>query len=244
MDVVSKLAGSTVWVYIPLEDIFTSADKTKKPEKFIERFSVENSKGEFSDNTLKLDYLIKTTPEQEKSQPVSLNKDFFLKNQYVFQVMFRMLFSVKPQKSGGLQFFSVVFADTKKGFIIRNVYYHLDIKKMAYGLLSQTEFQHRTVQDIEVAPEVIGDKEGKAINYNDITMKQFIVWQILNRIRLKFQKPEVERTADIDKEIEKIVANTIKIYDFRDFDDAQLNNLLANKRLLLNRAAILSKPIE
>jgi intein/homing endonuclease len=151
---------------------------------------------------------------------------------------------MKPQKSGGVEFFSVVMADIKNGFVVREIYYFLDIKKVSYGLISYTEFQHRTVQDTQVAPEVIGDKAGITINYRNITMPDFIASQILNRIRLKFQKPEVKQNADVDKEVEKIVAVTVKTYDFKDFSEAELNNLISNKRLILNRAAIWEKPIE
>jgi len=244
MSVTAKMVGQTIWIYVPLEDMFVAPDKAKKPEKTIERFSVEDSKCELTDKTLKLDYLIKLIPEKEKAQSVILSKDFYLKSQYIWQVMYRMIFSMKPQKSEPLRFFSVVFADIKNGFVIRNIYYYLDIKKTMYSLISQTELQHRVVQDWQVTPEVIGDKLGDTINYIDITMEQFFVWQILNRIRIKFQRPEVPRSVDIDKEIEKIVAYTLKVYDFKDFNEVEMNNLLTNKRILLNRAAILAKPIE
>jgi hypothetical protein len=244
MDVTSKMIGETTWIYVPLEDIFAAADKKKKPEKTIERFTIEDTKSEIADKTLKTDYLVKLVPEAEKAQSVVLSKDFYLKSQYIWQVMYRIIFSIKPQKSGGLQFFSVVFADIKNGFVIRNIYYYLDIKKAMYSLISQTELQHRVIQDWQVAPEVIGDKSGITVNYINFTMNEFISQQILNRIRIKFQKPEVERNADIDKEIEKIIAYTVKVYDFKDFDNVELNNLLTNKKLILNRAAILAKPIE
>jgi hypothetical protein len=244
MDATSKLVGSTVWIYVPVEDLFSAPDKNKQPQKYTERFSIEDSKGEFENQILKFDYLIKPVPEQQKPQSVVLSKDAARKGQYIWQVMVRMLMSMKASKGGSLQFFSVVIADIKNGFVIRDIYYCPDIKKAAYNLLSQTEFQHRTVQDMAVAPEVIGDKSGVTVNYIDISMGQFITWQILNRIRMKFQKPEVEKNADIDKEVEKIVAYTLKIYDFKDFNEVELNNMLTSKKWVLNRAAILAKPIE
>lgn len=244
MDVTTRMTGSTVWIYIPVEDMVSEPDKKKKPEKFIERFVVEKGTGGFIERRLKLDYLIRTVPETEKAQSVVYSKDAIQKRIYIWQVISRIVFSMKPQKRDGVEFFSVVMADIKNGFVVREIYYFLDIKKVSYGLISYTEFQHRSVQDTQVAPEVIGDKTGAAINYRDITMPDFIASQILNRIRLKFQKPEVKQNVDVDKEVEKIIAVTVKTYDFKDFSEAELNNLISNKRIVLNRAAIWAKPTE
>ena len=43
---------------------------------------------------------------------------------------------------------------------------------------------------------------------------------------------------NIDKEILKIVTNTIKIYNFKDFTELELNNLLTSSKVVLNRAAV------
>ena len=50
--------------------------------------------------------------------------------------------------------------------------------------------------------------------------------------------------ADLDKEITKIVEHTLKTYDFKDFSIVELNNLLTNAKIILNRAAILENPTE
>jgi hypothetical protein len=244
MDVRAKMVGSTIWIYVPLEEMFAPPDKAKKPEKYIEHFAVEQCNGALANKTLDLDYLIRLVPETEKSQNFILSKDAYMKQQYIWQIMVRMLMSVKPQKSGGIQFFSVVYADIKNGFLVRNIYYYADIKKALYNLISQTEFQHRTVQDWQVTPQVIADKTGVNIKYTDITMDEFIAWQIINRIRIKFQKPEVPRNVDIDREIEKIITYTVKAYDFNDFNDVKMNNLLTNKKMQINRAAIMATPTE
>ena len=72
----------------------------------------------------------------------------------------------------------------------------------------------------------------------------FLMEQIKQRIKYKFQKPEVEKNADIDKEIAKIVVNTLKIYGFKDFDVIELYNAQTKNRVILNKAAALEAPIE
>jgi hypothetical protein len=44
-------------------------------------------------------------------------------------------------------------------------------------------------------------------------------------------KPEVEKNADIDKEVTKIVAYTVKTYDFKNFSYVELNNLLTKNKI-------------
>jgi len=46
-------------------------------------------------------------------------------------------------------------------------------------------------------------------------LEEFIADQIQNRIKLKFQKPEVPANADIDKEVLKIVNYTLAAYQFK-----------------------------
>ena len=40
LDVKAKLFGRTLWVYLPLEDIFVKKDK---PEKFLQRFEIKEN---------------------------------------------------------------------------------------------------------------------------------------------------------------------------------------------------------
>lgn len=241
IEVKTKLIGQTLWVYIPLEDIFVKADK---PEKFVEKFSIEQNRNEFQSGVFKLDYLIKTIPEQEKYQEIKYDKSAAEKVNNIYKVLFRVLFSMEQLKKGGPQFFCVITADIKNGVEIKEIFYYLDLKKLSYNFISRSEFQHRTIEDMQILPEIIGDKEGLYLNYKDITWEEFILGQIQQRIRLKFQKAEVNKNADIDKEILKIVIYTLKTYNFKDFSSVELNNLLTNNKMVLNQAAIRARPME
>jgi hypothetical protein len=75
-------------------------------------------------------------------------------------------------------------------------------------------------------------------------MEEFIAAQIKSRTRLKFQKPEVDRKADMDKEVLKVTAATLKIYDYKDFRQVSLNNLRTGEKIILNEGAIWAKDSE
>lgn len=241
IDVKVKLAGKTLWIYLPFENIFTSSEK---PEKYIERFAVEQSKAGMKDSTLEVEYLVKTVPEQEKFQQVKYTEETSEKINHIWRILRRVVFSLDTKSQSGIEFFCLIIADTANGFEVKNTFYYTDIKKVSYSYIGWIEYQHRTLQDVNVSPEIIGDKEGLHIKYNDITLKDFVVSQIEHRIKLKFQKPEVERNADIEKEILKVIIHTLKIYNFRDFSSLELNNSATNSKMILNRAALWDKIID
>jgi len=241
IDVKAKLVGQTLWIYTPVEDMLAKSDK---PEKYLERFIIEDNRTAFKDGMLKLEYLIKVIPEKEKFQEYKYNKAVLEKINNVWKALRRVMFSMEHLKKGEPQFFSLVFADIKNGFETSEIFYYLDLKKVSYEFISWGEYQHRTIDETNISPDIIGDKEGLHLDYRDITLDEFIALQINHRIKLKFQKPEVDKNADIDKEILKVVIYTLKTYGFRDFTAAELNNLLTQNRIILNRAAILARPID
>jgi hypothetical protein len=231
----AKLVGQTLWIYLPLENIFEKADK---PEKYLERFKIEHNKEEFQEKLLRLEYLIKAVPEKEKFQEYKFTKAAAEQVNNIWKVLRRVIFSMERLKGEEPKFFYLVIADIKNGYEIKEIFYYLDIKKVSYGFISIGEYQHRTIQDSNISPDSIGDKEGNYLKYKDITLEDFIAKQIDHRIKLKFQKPEVDTNVDIDKEIIKIVVHTIKTYELRDFTGVELNNLLNNNKIILNQAAV------
>ncbi|TRZ95300.1 hypothetical protein D4R78_04180 [bacterium] len=241
MEVKARLVGQTLWIYLPLEDIFVKSDKH---EKYLEHFNIETNNESFKGKTLKLEYLIKAIPEQEKYQEYKYDKQALEKMNNVWKILRRVIFSMDHSKSNQPKFFCLVTADIKNGFAIRDLFYQLDLKKVSYEFISWGEYQHRSIQDSDMSASIIGDKEGNHLDYQDITMEDFISQQIQHRIKLKFQKPEVDKNADIDKEIIKAIVSTVRIYGFKDFDEVELNNLLTKNKISLNQAAIWGKPIE
>jgi len=242
IDVRVKLLGSTLWIYLPVEDMFAKSDK---PQKYLERFSIEDNKVGFEAGTLKLEYMIKNIPEKEKFQEYKYNKIVLDKINNVWKVLRRVLFSLKrSREENEPKFFSLVTADIKNGFETREIFYYLDLKKVSYEFISWTEYQHRVIEASDMSPQIIGDTDGLHLDYRDITLEEFVALQIQHRIKLKFQKPEVDKNTDIDKEILKITVYTIKTYNLRDFLGVELDNLLTQNRIVLNQAALWARPIE
>jgi len=250
IDVSTRIIGSTLWVYLPLEDILSPTKGKPSPPLFF----VEDEKNFFDARNLKINYYVKVFEGKAEGEGGSeLKKEVYEKNFNILQVIRRVLFSIDNTKHDKPLFFCIVTADiknyiviagVKNGFEIKQVFYLKDLKKLSYGIISQTEYQHRIVQDTILSPEIIGDKEGRHLDYKDITLEEFIADQIRCRIRIKFQKPEVGRDTDIDKEILKITAYTLNIYKFEDFNFVELMNLVTGAKVVLNQAAILANSKE
>jgi hypothetical protein len=241
VDVKVKLVGSTLWIYLPLENMIV---KSSKPQKYTEKFAIEENKDELRDGVLKVDYLIKAIPEQEKYEDIEYNKSALDKMNNAWKALRRVLFSLKQFKKGNPEFCCFVTADILNGFEVREILYIQDLKKVSYEFISWGEYHHRDIQESLVSDKILGDREGAHLDYRDITMEEFITKQIKHRIKLKFQKPEVEKTVDFDKEILKIIVYTLKTYGYKDFSSVELSNLLTNNTITLSQAAIWARPIE
>ncbi len=241
LTVKAKLSGRTLWIYLPLQNLLS---RTDKPEKYTERFLIEHNNIVFKNNQIKADYLIKTVPDKENQQNMIIDKKAAESIFNILQVARRVLFSLDQSKDKTPLFFCIVAADIKNGFEIKEIFYCLDLKKISYGFISQTEYQHRIIQDTNISPQIINDTEGKHLNYEDITEEDFLAAQIQHRINLKFQKPEVQKNADIDKEVLRIIAYTLDAYKYKNLITLETNNLSDGNRSILNQAALRAKTNE
>ncbi|MFZ2937504.1 MAG: hypothetical protein WA066_02225 [Candidatus Omnitrophota bacterium] len=241
LDIKAKITLDTLTIYLPVEDIFV---KAKTPRKITEIYKISAIKNELKDSLFQLEYAIRSIPPKEEKDEYEINKDVLDKIRQVLRTIPRVMFSMERSDKGEYKFVSMITADIKTGFEIISVYYYPDLKKAIYNLISNEEYQHRSLQETNVDPRIIGDKEGLHVNYTDIKMNDFISAQIKQRIKLKFQKPELKKNADIDKEILKIVSYVMQAYKFNDFSEVELKNLLTDYKLSLNKAAILGRPVD
>jgi len=239
IDVKTKLIGSTFWTYLPLKGMLV---KDEKPKKYTVKFVVEQLICRTNQGKLEIYYLIKPVTPKEETQGYKYDKAALDKMYNTIAAVRRVVFSLDHTKEEEPRFYCMVTADIKDGFEIQETSHYLDLKKLTYGLLSSTEYQHRTPQAIKGDPKIIGDEAGNHILYKDITLAEFITQQIEHRIKLKFEKAEMEKRSDMDKEILKLAVYTVKAYDFKDFEEVVLYNLGTNNKVLLNRAAVFATP--
>ena len=197
----TKLVGRTLWVYLPVEGMLVKDDK---PKKYTVKFVIEQLEVKLAQGKITINYLVKSIPPKEESQDYKYNKDILEKMYNTWMVLRRVIFSLDHQKELEPQFYYFSTADIRDGFEIVELAHYLDLKKISYGLMSTTEYQHRTPQDIKIGQKILGDRTGAHLDYRDITLSEFICLQIQHRMKLKFEKAETEKKFDIDKEIQRI----------------------------------------
>lgn len=247
IDCRARFAGDTLWIYLPVEDIFVPAKG--KPQKSLERFTVDYCKANYStqglQGTITLEYLVKPVHEKQvPNPPYQYNKEVAQRISKLSKVALRVLHDTGYSQGEKVRFLCLVVADIKNGFEIKEIMYYPDLKKLSYGIMDSYEYSHRTIQDYNVAPQqIIGDKEGLHLDWKEITMRDFILRQIEQRIRLKFRKPEVKQDEDIDKEIIGTAIYTIRNYNFRNFDRLEFDNLFNNTKVVLTRGDVWSNRI-
>ncbi len=239
--IVSKLTGQTLWIYLPVEEeIFIESDN---PQEYAKLFEVKSTEGILKEEILDVSYNIQEIPEAKEKQDKKFNPEVSDKINKVLRSVRRVLFSLKHD-SNGPKFFVIATSDIKNGIDIINITYIDDLRKAFYEIISWTEYQHRSVEDIKLSPESIGDKEGKHIEFRDIDFKEFLVEQIQQRVRSKFSRPEVKKDADIDKEVLKTIRNVLEIYKVDDFLLVSLKNTHTGNKITLSKAAILEEAKE
>lgn len=217
-----KLVGSTLWIYMPVTDLFI---KNPKAEKYPEKFKISKYSGAFKNDSYVGEFLIQPVPVKDKAQEYKINKEISEKIGTLWKIIRRVLFSIQPSQRDDIKFVVMVIADVKNGFEVKEIFYARDLKKVSYGLMSIQEFQHRVIQDSSMSPLVIGDRTGRHVEYRDLTLQSFVAQQIEYRISLKFQKPEVEQNVNIDREISKIIIETLRMYEMTDIEEVRFKNL-------------------
>jgi hypothetical protein len=238
-DVSVKLVGSTLWVYMPVRDLFI---KNPKSDKYPEKFKILRNNGAIKDSAFVGEYHIKPVPISDKSQEYKINKDISDKIGTLWKIIRRVIFSIQPSQREDIKFVVMVVADVKNGFEVKEIFYVRDLKKVSYGLMPIGEFQHRVIQDSGVSPLVIGDRTGRHVEYRDLTLPGFVAQQIEYRISLKFQKPEVEQNVNIDREVAKIITETLRMYEMTGVEEVKLKNLDRNTNVTLAKPDIWGKP--
>jgi hypothetical protein len=231
LDVVTQRTGSTLWIYAPLQKILHE-DYGVNKDKIFDEGMVEK-----------------------------------LRN--ILTTIGRVLIS----SDNTPEFYALVASDVNLGLDYAIIGNALDIKKSYSGFLPWTEANRRYLLRLRMSPEAIGDQTGYHVEAYDIQLPEFLAEQISQRIGAEFQdenmkkyfqveksdgifsdnafyfeysikqiaKPEKE--IDVRKRVLDIITYCIKSYEFKDFSEVVLTDLLTQDKLNLNQGAIWGRPL-
>ena len=219
-------------------------DAQKKPAKYDLRFL----NGSFQDNSFHFEYdIINKTKSDLESYGIrneaaeKFNKIY----QNIFTAIAETLFGL-PQKP--ISFVVIVITDIKKGIEVRYTFYLHDYEESSTEIIPYDELTKRILQDSRGNTAFIGDEIGSHLEYTDILMPDFLVKQMINRIRFKFTQSDFAPQEDYENVIIGIIADTTRYYKFEDFKEVATKNLRTSRKMVFTREQLKSfgedKPLD
>ncbi|MBI5024759.1 MAG: hypothetical protein HZC18_07165 [Candidatus Omnitrophica bacterium] len=228
LKVVLKPLQNTLWIYVPFNDdlmkISSTAEGMRKSDTREERPAVKYLESVYSDRRFKITYDIH--PDKNYLQSPGYRLGYSSAYQEISQQILTSVSRAYFEPTDAPQFFVTVIADVKNGVEMENIFYLDDLKRyMAFGALPQEEFLKRSIYEARGKSDWIGDTQGRHLAYNEMTMPEFLAKQMSTRISFKFQKSSFPPSADTRGEILNAVVETLKSYNFTDFNYVELRDL-------------------
>ncbi|HQP91303.1 MAG TPA: hypothetical protein PLU24_01355 [Candidatus Omnitrophota bacterium] len=130
-------------------------------------------------------WLYVPTEDLLDEKDLSWSEKGLLKMGQVISIVHRAILSTDAQ----LDFVIIIFSDVKKfGVRLINYEYIPDIKEAMFERFSRGEFFKRSIKDVTVVPEAIGDLTGDSVEYYDMTFDHFLGLQVVHRTKNFFLK--------------------------------------------------------
>lgn len=232
LDVTTKRVGNTLWIYAPLQKILHK--------------------------------------EFGQSEDKIFDDDMAEKLRNILTTIGRVMIS----SDNSPEFYALLASDVNLGIDYAMIGSALDIKKSYSGFIAWPEANRRYVIQFNLEPLAIDDYKGTHLKAVDIKMPEFLAMQISQRINSFFQNEgnknnfkvekvegkfsngvfifeysitqtgNLQNKVNIKSEILKIIAYCIKTYDFKEFNNIELSDLISKDTTLLNQAAIWDKSTE
>ena len=255
LNVVLKPIGNTVWIYVPIDqpilELKAGQEGPKTPNKASEKQAIRFIEGEYDVNDFLINYDIgnQINYPQDPGYGTTQSQTYTETQNHILTAIARAYFDVgtvpgdveylDPNKDTTHKqlvksyiqtdrppdFFVLVIADVVRGIEKRDIFFLQDYKRSYTGELPGEEFWKRFVADYAGNVKIIGDRDGRYIDYKDITLPEFLTKQILQRIRIKYQQSSFPPSADSRQEILSIVSDTLYAYQFTDYKKIDLHNL-------------------
>lgn len=124
-------------------------------------------------------------------------------------------------------FIVYVIADIEKGIEFKTTAYLQDIRRMYHYQdpgFSQ-EFVKRVITDQIGHKIIIGDKEGAHLEYRDLTWNEFLIKQIINRVKFKFTRSSHKPQTTDPGVLHDLAIETLQAYPVRNYDKIIFHNL-------------------
>lgn len=243
LDISTNLIGKTFWVYIPMEHDVLILDRasTLFNKERTQRFNVRYISGTYESKIFDFQFYIDQNPELPKMNDVfeGVTYDLTEKAAQININAHHYLEEIAWGYPEQIDFFVLVIADIKRGIEYSQTINALDLKKFSAGSLLAEEYSKRAISNIKGHQEIANNKDGSYLKYTDITLTDFIIKQVINRIRMDIPTKEITSlAADMNKIILETLWNAAKNYDFADFFMVKISNMVSGEVISYSKTAM------
>ena len=244
IDVFTRQVGRTEWIYValaePIFEVRAGSSPDQKETREPSPFSLLFLDGAYNVPTFSFSYDLvpDVLPQDPVGYGLGYNDNYTKKRQLIYQGLQQTFFNLakdEETRAAAPNFFVIVAADISKGIATKNILYLDDLKASLTDAIPYDEYYMREVNSIFSDKNLIGDKTGRNLKYAEITWPFFLTEQIKTRIRFKFTQSDFPPKSDPDRAIIAIIANTMKLYPFSDFDSVDLHNLREKRDMTFSK---------
>ena len=235
LNIITHIVGKTFWIYAPTDKpLFDFAaeppahpDPIKKPAKY----DLLYIDGSYKDHAYYFEYdvlpKIKSNVQSEGIR--NEETDHFSK---LFTNLFTAITETLMEPDTPISFIVISITDIKKGIEVRCTFYLEDYRRFYGEAIPFEELQRRELQEVKGSTDYIGDEIGQHLDYNDISLPDFLTKQMISRIRFKFTQSDFPPQQNYEEAIIGIIADTNRYYSFKDFTQLHTDDIRTKKKMI------------
>jgi hypothetical protein len=235
LNIITRIVGKTFWIYAPTDKpLFDFAAETPAPPDPLKKpakYDLLYIHGSYKNSTYYFEYDIIPKIKSDLLGEGIRNEgtDYFNK---LYNNLFTVVTEILLDPNTPISFVVMSITDIKKGIEVRYTFYLEDYRRVSVESLPSDEFMKRVLQEEKGSTDYIGDETGGHLEYNDISMPDFLTKQMVNRIRFKFTQSDFPPQENYEEAIIGIIADTNRYYHFKDFREARTDDIRTHKKMI------------
>jgi hypothetical protein len=254
----TKISGKTFWIYIATQKELLTINSTPvtggvTPDKNVKFLDITC---QYENSSFNINYIFLKYSSEEKHK----DRDIFQKTvggttlyqdfaHAAIEILQKTYYSIGDiiSDTQGVNFFVICLANIKNGINITFVIHRLDMEQFLLNMLPSDEFYNRMILKADGSKDIINDKYGLHIQYNDISLTDFLREQIVSNARSKvnemekYRPQELRALDNLDEVILRSVYEVTTKYQFEDFSFVQLLNTITKDNLLVSKVRLNNK---
>ena len=237
LNVITRLVGKTFWIYAPTDKpLFDFAAETPSPPDPLKKpakYDLLYINGSFKNQTFYFEYDVIPKIKSDLTNEGIRNEgtDYFNK---LYNNLFTAVTETLLDPKTTISFVVMSITDIKKGIEARYTFYLEDYRMASVEGIPYDEFSKRVLQESKGSTDYIGDEIGQHLEYNDISMPDFLTKQMINRIRFKFTQSDFPPQENYEEAIIGIIADTTRYYHFKDFKEVHTDDIRSKKKMIFS----------